>query len=70
MIISPTIASVYYKPTLSGEDYMIGGLKWLGENGDHSENVMGYGLRTVPVYTNMSTAKIKSVSTIYLYVLL
>ena len=54
MIITPTLAMTYYNPTLSGEDYVIGGMKWLGENGDHTEYVAGYQLRPLAIYTNMT----------------
>ena len=54
MIITPTLATTYYIPTISGEDYMIDGMKWLGENGDHTEYVVGYQLRPLEIYTNMT----------------
>jgi hypothetical protein len=56
VIIPPTLATTYYLPTISGEDYIINGMKWLGNNGDFNEKVVGYGYRTVPIYTNMSDA--------------
>jgi len=56
IIITPTLATLYYLPTISGENYVIGGMKWLGENGDLNEKVVGYTLRTVPIYTNMVDA--------------
>jgi len=54
MIVIPIVGITYYLPTISGEDYVIGGLKWLGDNGDHYEKVAGYSLRPVPIYTNMT----------------
>jgi len=33
-------------------------MKWLGQNGQIHEKVIGYGLRTVPVFTNMSSPKV------------
>ncbi len=56
VIITPTIATTYYLPKLSGENYVIDGMKWLGETGNLQEKVVGYGYRTVPIYTNMSDA--------------
>lgn len=55
IIITPILSTTYYLPIIAGEDYTINGMKWLGENGDHSHNVVGLGLRTVPIYTNMTT---------------
>lgn len=57
MILVPTLAMTYYVPALSGEDYVIGGLRWLDQNGDHSENVAGPGLRPLATYTNISNAE-------------
>jgi hypothetical protein len=57
MILVPTLAMTYYVPTLSGENYVIGGVKWLDANGDHSENVAGYNLRPLTMYSNMTTAE-------------
>lgn len=54
MIITPILVTSYYLPIISGEDYAIEGLKWLGEKGDRTENVVGWGFRPVPVYTNMT----------------
>ena len=56
IIITPTLATAYYLPTISGEDYIIDGMKWLGGTGDISEKVAGYGYRTVPIYTNKPDA--------------
>ncbi len=56
IIISPILGTAYYLPTIAGEDYVIGGMEWLGENGNHAEKVVGYTLRTVPIYTNMTDA--------------
>jgi hypothetical protein len=53
IIITPSLATTYYDPAISGEDYVITGLKWLGENGDHSEKVVGWLLRPVGLYTQM-----------------
>lgn len=52
IIITPTIATVYYLPKISGEDYIIEGMQWLGGTGNVNEKVAGYGYRTVPIYTN------------------
>ena len=54
IVVTPVVGIIYYLPTISGEDYVIGGLKWLGDNGDHYEKVAGYSLRPVPIYTNMT----------------
>ena len=55
IIITPTIGTTYYLPTLSGEDYVIDGLKWLGATGDQNEYVEGWLLRPVGFYTNMTS---------------
>ena len=54
IIITPVLMTTYYLPTIAGEDHIIEGMQWLGNNGELSEKVIGYGLRTVPVYTNMT----------------
>lgn len=56
MIVLPVVGNVYYMPTISGADYIIGGLTWLGDHGDHNEKVAGYSLRPIPIYTNMTDA--------------
>jgi len=56
VIIPPAIATTYYLPRISGEDYVIEGMQWLGNTGDLHEKVIGYGYRTIPLYTNMSDA--------------
>ena len=56
IIMPPTIATTYYLPTISGEDYIIEGMQWLGNTGDLHEKVIGYGYRFIPIYTNMSDA--------------
>jgi hypothetical protein len=56
VIITPTLVTTYYLPKISGENYVIEGMQWLGNNGDSSEKVIGYGYRTVPIYTNMTDA--------------
>jgi hypothetical protein len=56
IILPPTLATTYYLPTISGEDYVINGMKWLGNTGDLHEKAVGYGYRMVPIYTNMSDA--------------
>jgi len=52
IIITPTVATAYYLPKISGENYVIDGMKWVGGIGDDKEKVVGYGYRTVPIYTN------------------
>lgn len=56
IIITPILATTYYMPRISGEDYVIDGMKWLGNTGDLNEKVVGYGYRPVPIYTNMTDA--------------
>ena len=56
IIITPMVATNYYLPKISGEDYVIEGMKWLGETGDSGEKVVGYGYRTAPIFTNMTDA--------------
>jgi hypothetical protein len=56
VIIPPILATTYYLPTVAGEDYVINGMKWLGNTGDLREKVVGYGYRPVPIYTNMTDA--------------
>jgi hypothetical protein len=56
VIITPTVATTYYSPKIAGEDYINDGMKWLGNTGDLNEKVVGYGYRTVPIYTNMTDA--------------
>jgi hypothetical protein len=60
IIITPALTATYYNPKISGEDYVIGGLKWLGENGDQNERVVGYQLRPLALYANMSTPELQS----------
>ena len=55
-IIIPTLATSYYLPKIAGEDYIIGGMKWLGQTSDNNDKVAGYGYKTVPIYTNMTDA--------------
>jgi hypothetical protein len=55
VILTPAISTTYYLPKIAGEDNSINGMKWLGENGQIYEKVTGYGIRTVPVFTNMSS---------------
>ena len=55
-IITPAIATTYYLPKIAGEDYVIDGMKWLGQNGNYHDSVVGYGYRPVPIYTNMTDA--------------
>lgn len=54
VIIVPCIATTYYLPKISGEDYIITGMQWLGDNSKAGEKAVGYGYRTVPIYTNLS----------------
>ncbi len=56
IIITPIVATTYYSPKIAGEDYINDGMKWLGETGDLNGKVIGYGYRTVPIYTNMTDA--------------
>jgi hypothetical protein len=56
VIFISALATCYYLPKIAGEDYIIDGMKWLGQNGDYNEKVVGYGYRTVPIYTNMTDA--------------
>jgi hypothetical protein len=56
IIITPILGTTYYLPTISGEDFTISGMKWLGVNGDNNEIVAGYKLQPVPIYTNMTDA--------------
>jgi hypothetical protein len=56
VIITPTLATTYYLPKISGEGYIVNGMKWLGETGNLHEKVVGYGYRMVPIYTNMTDA--------------
>ena len=54
VIITPVFATNYYLPKISGEDYVIDGMKWLGDSGNVQGKVAGYGYRTVATYTNMT----------------
>jgi hypothetical protein len=56
VIMTPVLITTYYLPKIAGEDYIIEGMRWLGGNGDVSGTVIGYGYRTVPIYTNMTDA--------------
>jgi hypothetical protein len=56
VIMTPAFVTTYYLPKISGENYIIEGMRWLGNNGDVSGAVIGYGYRTVPIYTNMTDA--------------
>lgn len=60
IIIPPSLATTYYLPKIAGENYIINGMKWLGGSGDPQEKVIGYGYRTVPIYTNMSGPGLKA----------
>jgi hypothetical protein len=53
VIITSAVGTTYYLPKIAGEDYSINGMRWLGDNGQTHENVVGYGYRTVPIFTNM-----------------
>jgi hypothetical protein len=55
-ILIPAIGNIYYNPQISGEDYIIKGMEWLGNFGSPNEKVVGYGYRTVPIYTNKMDA--------------
>jgi len=50
-ILTPVIGNGYYLPSISGEDYIVDGMHWLSGTGTENEKVVGYGYRTVPVYT-------------------
>lgn len=67
VILTPVLGSTYYLPKIAGEDYSINGMKWLGQNGQIHEKVVGYGVRTVPVFTNMSVPKVADGSETRLY---
>jgi len=54
VILTPALGTTYYLPKIAGEDYSVNGMIWLGENGKVHEKVIGYGIRTVPIFTNMS----------------
>jgi hypothetical protein len=56
IILTPALGTTYYLPKIAGEDYTINGMTWLGNNGNVHEKVVGYGYRTVPIFTNMSDA--------------
>jgi hypothetical protein len=56
IVITPILATTYYLPRIAGDDYVIDGMKWLGDTGKGYEKVSGLGYRTIPVYTNMSDA--------------
>ena len=56
IILTPALGTTYYLPKIAGEDYTINGMKWLGDNGNPLEKVVGYGYRTVPIFTNMPDA--------------
>jgi len=56
VIITATLATTYYLPKISGEDYIIGGMQWMGNYGEQTDKVVGFGYRQVPIYTNMSDA--------------
>jgi hypothetical protein len=58
VILTPALGTTYYLPKIAGEDYSVNGMKWLGENGQVHEKVTGYGIRTVPIFTNMSEPSI------------
>lgn len=55
-IVTPVIGNMYYLPLISGEDYIIEGMDWLSVTGHPDEKVVGYGYRTVPVYTDKRDA--------------
>ena len=54
VILTPAVGTTYYLPKIAGEDYSVMGMKWLGEHGQVQEKVVGYGIRTVPIFTNMT----------------
>jgi hypothetical protein len=54
IIITPSIATTYYLPKIAGENYINEGMTWLGNTGDLNAKVIGYGYRTIPIYTNMT----------------
>ena len=59
VILTPAVGTTYYLPKIAGEDYSINGMRWLGENGQIHEKVIGYGYRTVPVFTNMPSPSVE-----------
>ena len=56
IIVTPVIGNGYYLPSISGEDYIIEGMQWLSGTGTPNEKAVGYGYRTVPVYTGKMDA--------------
>ncbi len=56
IIVTPVIGNGYYLPSISGDDHIIEGMQWLSGTGNQNEKVVGYGYRTVPVYTGKMDA--------------
>lgn len=56
MILVPAIGNAYYNPIISGEDYTIKGLQWLGTIGHPDEKVTGYGFRPTSAYAQKDVA--------------
>ncbi len=56
IIVTPVVGNGYYLPSISGEDYIVEGMEWLSGTGNPNEKVVGYGYRTVPVYTGKMDA--------------
>ncbi|MFZ0005598.1 MAG: hypothetical protein WAK45_06915 [Methanoregula sp.] len=54
VILTASLATSYYLPQVAGEDYVVNGMQWLSQQGNPSDVVVGYGLRQVPIYTNMT----------------
>jgi len=54
-IIIPAIGNCYYQPKVSGDDYVVDGMKWLSGIGRSNEGVVGYGLRMTPIFTQKDT---------------
>ena len=67
-ILTPALGTTYYLPKIAGEDYSINGMKWLSENGQVREKVIGYGIRTVPIFTNMSGPSVAAGSETRLFI--
>jgi hypothetical protein len=56
VIVTPVFGNGYYLPSISGDDYIVDGMQWLSGTGNENEKVVGYGYRTVPVYTGKMDA--------------
>ncbi|KQC04052.1 MAG: hypothetical protein APR53_00210 [Methanoculleus sp. SDB] len=50
-MVIPVVGNSYYNPQITGEDYIINGMQWLSTIGAPEEKVVGYGYRTVRLFT-------------------